>query len=240
MADCVENNGTGEGSGKEIWQIAIDGPSGSGKSSAAKKIAQATGIDYVDTGAMYRAIALKILQSGVSVDENSDPGLTGLKKLLDGADVEFKAGKTFLDGADVSLLIRTPDVTSMASLSSALEIVREKLVALQKKMGERRSVVADGRDIGTNVFPGAKFKFFLTASPEVRAKRRYDEMAASGANQSFEEVLADINKRDYDDSHRKLNPLVMAEDAILVDTEDMDADQVVSLMLKYVFSDTQA
>ena len=223
----------------EIWQIAIDGPSGSGKSTAAKKIADEIGIDYVDTGAMYRAIALKILRTGTEIDEAADKGLAGLKELLDETEVEFESGRILLDGTDVSHLIRSPEVSSMASKSSALGIVREKLVALQRKMGETKRVVADGRDIGTNVFPGARFKFFLTASPEERARRRCDEMAAACREQPFDEVLADINKRDYDDSHRELNPLKRAEDAILLDTDNMDADQVVSEILKYVFSNTR-
>ncbi|MDR1954027.1 MAG: (d)CMP kinase [Clostridiales Family XIII bacterium] len=209
-----------------LVRIAMDGPSGAGKSTVAKRIAAALSIVYIDTGAMYRAVAYKILATGTDIDGD----LTGLAKLLEETDVDFADGRTVLDGRDVSELIRTAEVTAMASRSAAIPIVREKLVALQRKMGAEKSVVMDGRDIGSNVFPDAEFKFFITASPEERAKRRFAEIAAESP-MSYEEVLAAIKARDYNDSHRAVNPLVKTDDAIEVNTDGLDIDGVTQLIL---------
>jgi cytidylate kinase len=212
---------------KAPFRIAVDGPSGAGKSTVAKRIAQALSIIYIDTGAMYRAIAYKIL----ATDTNIDGDLTDLSKMLEETDVDFADGRIMLDGRDVSELIRTAEVTAMASRSSALPIIREKLVALQRRMGAEKSVIMDGRDIGSNVFPNAEFKFFVTASPEERAKRRFAERSGTDSSLSYEEVLAAIKARDYNDSHRAVNPLVKTDDAIEVNTDDLDIDGVTQLIL---------
>jgi cytidylate kinase len=201
--------------------IAIDGPSGAGKSTVAKLLSEKLGIEYIDTGAMYRATALYLLRTAVDI---RDAG--ALNAALDEMRIDFQAGRALLNGEDVSALIRTPEITAFASECSALAPVRGKLVALQRGMGEERSVVLDGRDIGTNVFPRAKFKYYLTASPETRARRRAAEMAERGENPDFHEVLAAINKRDMNDMTRDLNPLKRADDAVLIETDGMSAEEV--------------
>jgi cytidylate kinase len=211
-------------------RVAIDGPSGAGKSTAAKRVAAAICADYIDTGAMYRAVALKIIRDGV--DPWDDPD--GFAAMLADVSVDFAGGKTRLDGEDVTDFIRSADVTAMASRCSALASVRVKLVELQRKMGAARSVVMDGRDIGTNVFPDAEYKFFLTASAGERAARRCAEMAARGEPADYDEVLEAIEKRDYDDSHRSLNPLQMADDAILIDTDGVGIEAVTKKILSYM------
>jgi cytidylate kinase len=209
--------------------IAIDGPSGAGKSTVAGLIAAKLGIEYIDTGAMYRAAALYLLRAKTDIMDAE-----ALNAALSAVKIDFDGGRTMLNGEDVSVLIRTPEVTAFASQTSALAPVREKLVALQRQMGAEKSVVLDGRDIGTNVFPDTKFKFFVTASPEVRAKRRFDEMTQKGETPDFGEVLDAINKRDHDDMHRALNPLVQADDAVLIITDDMDAGQVAGRIVEAV------
>jgi cytidylate kinase len=208
-------------------RIAVDGPSGAGKSTAAKRIAEALSIVYIDTGAMYRAVAYRILETGTRIDGD----LSDLAAMLDGTEVDFSNGRTLLNGRDVSDRIRTPEVTAMASESSALPIIREKLVRLQRKMGAEKSVIMDGRDIGSNVFPDAEIKFFMTASPQERAHRRFEELAAKESALTFEDVLAAIEKRDYNDSHRAVNPLAKPDDAIEVDTDGMDIEEVTAFML---------
>ena len=199
-----------------IYRIAVDGPAGAGKSTLAKLVAKELGIDYVDTGAMYRAIALKLIRTGTDCH---DP--KALAELLANTDVDFDAGKTLLDGEDVSGLIRTQEVSEMASVSSAVQAVRDKLVALQQAMGKRKSLVMDGRDIGTTVFPEAEIKIFMIATPEVRAQRRFDEMKAKGQDPVFEDVMKNLLERDYIDSHREVSPLSRADDAYVMDNSDM-------------------
>ena len=209
--------------------IAIDGPSAAGKSTLAKLLAKELGIDYIDTGAMYRAIALKIVLKGINADDEKL-----LEELLSETDIDFAGAKILLDGEDVSDKIRTNEISMQASRYSAIPAVRQKLVALQRQMGERKSVVMDGRDIGSNVFPNADYKFFITASPEVRAERRRIELAERGEEVSFEDLLADIKKRDWDDSHRELNPLIQTEDAIVIDTGNIGIEETLSLARKYI------
>jgi cytidylate kinase len=210
-------------------RVAIDGPSGAGKSTVAKLLAVRLGIEYIDTGAMYRAAALYMLRENVDITDKTE-----LEKAVSEINIDFDKGRTMLNGEDVSGLIRTPEVTKFASESSALAPVREKLVALQRRMGLEKSVVLDGRDIGTNVFPDAEHKFFLTASPEIRAQRRFDEMVQNGENPDFNKVLIAINVRDYDDSHRDLNPLMQADDAVLITADDMSAEEVVDAIARDV------
>ena len=217
---------------QELIRVAIDGPSGAGKSTIAKLVAGELGLDYIDTGAMYRACGYKMLQEGI--EAASSDALTGM---LESTDIDFSGGSVFLDGENVDDKIRTPEVTKMASACSALPEVRAKLVELQREIGNRKSVIMDGRDIGTNVLTNAEFKFFLTATAEERAKRRYEEMIAKGMEADYDQVLADINKRDYDDSHRKIDPLKKADDAEEVDTTYMSIEEVRDHILKKIEGD---
>ena len=210
-------------------RIAIDGPSGAGKSTIAKLVAKRMGIDYIDTGAMYRAIGYKILQKGIGLEDSG-----ALKMMLEETEIDFSAGNIILDGEIVNDRIRTPEVSKMASDCSALADVREKLVALQRKMGQTKSVVMDGRDIGTNVLTDAEYKFFMTASTAERAHRRWLELSEKGEPVDLEQVEADIIQRDHNDSTRKLNPLRKAEDAIELDTTGMSIDGVTQKILEVV------
>jgi cytidylate kinase len=219
---------SGETMGSDArFRVAVDGPSGAGKSTVAKRVADALSIVYIDTGAMYRAVARKILLT--ETDIFGDP--RKLEFMLAGTEVDFADGRTILDGRDVSDSIRTPEITDMASKSSALPIIRRKLVDLQRKMGAEKSVIMDGRDIGSNVFPDAEFKFFLTASPEERARRRFAELSAKDSAISYDEVLAAIEERDYNDSHRAANPLAKTDDAIEIDTDNLSVEEVTELIL---------
>jgi len=206
--------------------IAIDGPSAAGKSTAAKLLAKELGVDYIDTGAMYRAVALKVVRDGIDTDD-----AIALAALLDNTDVDLAGPKVLLDDEDVSGLIRTEEISMQASRISAIPAVRNKLVAMQREIGVRKSVVMDGRDIGSNVFPGADYKFFITASPEARAERRRKELAEKGEDVSFEEVLEDVKKRDWDDSNRTLNPLVQTEDAVLIVTDELGIEETLRTII---------
>ena len=213
-----------------IFRIAIDGPSGAGKSTIAKAVAKALDIDYIDTGAMYRAIGYKMDRDGIPFDAD-DPALA---VMLENTDIDFAGGDIILDGEVVNDVIRTPEISMLASQCSALAPVREKLVEIQRGMGMRKSVIMDGRDIGTNVLKDAEFKIYLTASAEERASRRFKELQEKGETQTYEEVLADIKQRDHNDMTRELNPLRKAEDAIEVDTTGIGIDEVVDTVLDIV------
>lgn len=208
-------------------RIAIDGPSGAGKSTIAKLVAEKLQIDYIDTGAMYRAIGYEILRQGVSLEEEE-----ALKQLLEETDVDFSKGDILLNGVRINEQIRTPEISAMASKSSSLAPVREKLVAIQKEMGQRKSVVMDGRDIGTNVLPDAEYKFYMTASSQERAHRRWKELTEKGEDLTVEQVELDLVERDKNDSTRKLNPLRRADDAIELDTTGKSIEQVVQEVLE--------
>ncbi len=214
---------------KDIVRIAVDGPSGAGKSTIAKKVAANLGIDYIDTGAMYRAIGYKLAKLGCDFDDRKR-----VKEILDETTIDFSGGNTLLDGEIVNDVIRTNEASMNASRCSQIREVREKLVSLQSAMGQRKSVIMDGRDIGNNVLKDAEYKFFLTASPEERAQRRYKELKAKGDDITFDTVLEDIKKRDYADTTRELNPLRKAEDAIEVDSTGMNIDQVVDSLMSYI------
>lgn len=201
--------------------IAIDGPAGAGKSTVAKGIAQRLGIQHLDTGAMYRAMALLAQRSGVDADDGA-----GLSRLLNQADicVEFHDGaqRVLLDGEDVTALLRTPEISMGASKVGVHPCVRVKLTELQRQVARTYSVVMDGRDITTNVLPDTPYKFFITASPEERARRRLNELAQKGGgSETYESVLADILVRDHNDSTRAFMPLRIADDAVVVDTTRM-------------------
>ncbi|MDO4518623.1 MAG: (d)CMP kinase [Bacillota bacterium] len=216
-----------------IFRIAIDGPSGAGKSTIAKSVASKLNIDYIDTGAMYRAIGYKMDRDSIPFEEGSQ-----LQSMLDQTDIDFISGDIYLDGKIVNSLIRTPEVSMLASKCSSIPMVRAKLVQIQRNMGTRKSVIMDGRDIGTNVLTDAEFKIFLTASAEERATRRFKELEEKATCpeeiQPYEEVLADIKQRDYNDMTRKINPLRKADDAIELDTTGMNIDMVVDALLNIV------
>lgn len=212
-----------------IFRIAIDGPSGAGKSTIAKAVARRLGIDYIDTGAMYRAIGLKMLSRGLAMEDSQ-----ALLDMLAETEIDFAGGRVILDGQAVDSLIRTPEVSKAASDCSALAPVRSKLVELQRKMGKTKSVIMDGRDIGTNVLTDAEYKYFLTASPEERALRRYKEMQEKGQESDYDKVLAQIIERDHNDSTRALNPLRKAEDAEEIDSTHMTIVQVVDYICSQV------
>ena len=214
---------------KEVYRIAIDGPSGAGKSTIAKLVAARLGIDYIDTGAMYRAIGYKMKMNNIAADEEQK-----LKEMLDDTDIDFVDGDIILDGAVVNDKIRTSEISHMASICSAVPEVREKLVEIQRSMGRRKSVIMDGRDIGTNVLKDAEYKFFLTASDKERADRRHKELLEKGEDLSFDEVLNDIRTRDHNDMTRKLNPLAKAEDAVEIDSTGLNIDQVTEKILNAV------
>ncbi|MDO4745522.1 MAG: (d)CMP kinase [Bacillota bacterium] len=213
----------------EVFRVAIDGPSGAGKSTIAKAVAKKLGIDYIDTGAMYRAVGYKVKQEGVDVEDTA-----ALQAMLDSTDIDFVKGDIILDGQIVNDVIRTSEMSQMASKCSAIPAVREKLVEIQRGMGSRKSVIMDGRDIGTNVLKDAEYKIFLTASAEERAQRRHKELLEKGEAITFEEVLRDIEQRDHNDMTRKLNPLRKADDAVEVDTTGLGIDQVIEAVLKEI------
>jgi CMP/dCMP kinase len=213
--------------------VAIDGPSGAGKSTLAKRLARELGFIYMDTGAMYRALALKVLREGVDLTDDA-----AMARLIESTTVDLQpvngALRVLLDGTDVATEIRTPQVSQMASKASALPAVRARLLELQREMGRRGSVVAEGRDIGTVIFPGAEVKVFLQASAAERARRRFAELRAAGQAVKLDETLREIEERDQRDSMRDLAPLRQAEDAVLIDSSSMDADQVMAQVLEHI------
>ncbi len=213
--------------------VAIDGPAGAGKSTVARAAAKELGYIYVDTGALYRAVGLYMLQHGIPVSDE-DAVVKELSKLQ--VSLEFCGGEqhVLLCGEDVSAQIRTPEVSMAASAVSAMQPVRSFLFDLQKNMAKTNNVIMDGRDIGTIVLPEAQVKIFLTASDEERAGRRYRELLEKGQAASFEEVLNDLRARDYADSHRAAAPLKPAEDSVLVDTTGLSLENSVQKVLQVV------
>lgn len=213
--------------------VAIDGPAGAGKSTVARAAAQELGYIYVDTGALYRTIGLHAFRNKV---EPSDR--IGVPALLPEAEVELRfvdgEQRVFLNGEDVSDLIRSPEVSMAASQVSAIPEVRAFLFDLQKNMARTHDVVMDGRDIGTVVLPEAQVKIFLTATPEIRAKRRFNEMKEKGMAVDFAQILEEVKQRDYNDSHRAIAPLKQAEDAVLLDSSDLTLSQSVEAVLQVV------
>ena len=218
--------------------IAIDGFSSCGKSTMAKDLAREIGYIYIDSGAMYRAVTLYSMENGIFTAEGIDT--EKLKKQINSIRISFQLNPetgrpdTYLNGINVEKKIRTMEVSSRVSPIAALDFVREAMVAQQQEMGKAKGIVMDGRDIGTVVLPNAQVKIFLTAAPEIRAKRRYDELCAKGVQTTFEEVLADLNKRDYDDSHRAAAPLKQADDAVLADTSGLDFEQSCELICSLI------
>jgi len=208
--------------------IAIDGPAGAGKSTIAKRLAKELGYYYVDTGAIYRTVAYFMDLWGVSPKD-----VDGVTRYIDELTIGIEYDEDglqhmIMNGMDVTADIRTQDISQKASLVSAHGVVREVLLDMQREVAEQHDVIMDGRDIGTVVLPKATVKIFLTASPEVRAKRRTDELTAKGQKANYDKVLAEIKQRDYQDTHREIAPLKMARDSVKVDTSEMDIDQVVA------------
>ncbi len=220
----------------KIIKIALDGPSGSGKSTIAQNLSKKLNILYLDTGAMYRATALKALSLNIdTLDEK------GVQSFIDDINLEIKyidgAQRTFLDGKDVSEKIREPHVSMAASNISSLKCVRLKMVEMQREIASKISCVLDGRDIGSFVLPDADFKFYITASVEVRADRRFKELTLKGHNVDFNALKQEIEQRDYNDKHRNFSPLIKADDAIEIDTSYMNVEQVIGKVMSYIEKD---
>jgi len=218
--------------------IAVDGYSSTGKSTVAKLLAARLGCVYIDTGAMYRAVTLEAIRQGWilggKVEEQS------LQQHLEKIEIDFKYSSqlqrydTYLNGENVEEQIRSMEVSGNVSVIASVAFVREMLVEKQREMGEKGGVVMDGRDIGSVVFPNADVKFFMTASPDVRARRRYDELMGKGQQVSYEEVEENVKKRDYLDTHRAVSPLKKTEDAILIDNSEMTVEEEIELMLQKI------
>ena len=218
----------------KTYTIAIDGPAGVGKSTIARRLAKELGYYYVDTGAIYRTVAYFLDLLGISPKD-----VDGVERYLDEltVNIEYDAdGKQhmIMNGMDVTDDIRTPDISQKASLVSAHAIVRDMLLDMQRDVAKKHNVIMDGRDIGTVVLPRATVKIFLTASAEVRAKRRTDEMLAKGQKAEFTKVLKDIEQRDYQDTHREVAPLKMCRDSVKLDTSDLDIDGVIAAMKEII------
>jgi len=209
-----------------MLRIAIDGPGGAGKSTIAKLVGDKLGLEYIDTGAMYRAVGLKLNRKGIKPDD-----LISISNVLEETTIDFVNGKIILDGDDVSDIIRTQEISKFASIYSQIPEVRSKLVDIQRRIAAGKSVIMDGRDIGTNVLTDAELKVFLTADSMVRARRRYEELRSKGVNANLDDIHEEIKDRDYQDMNRNLNPLAQAEDAIRLDTSDMTIDEVVNTIV---------
>lgn len=216
-----------------INNIAIDGPAGAGKSTIAKKLAKELGYVYVDTGAMYRAMAYYFLTNNISSDDEE-----AIAKACDNVNVSIayknNEQQVLLNGENISDKIRNEEVGNMASATSVYPVVRTKLVELQRQLAQKENVIMDGRDIGTVVLPNANVKIYLTASSKVRAQRRFDELTEKGISCKFDEIEKDIIDRDYRDMHRETSPLKQADDAVLLDSSDMDIDAVIEKMKEII------
>ena len=214
--------------------IAIDGPAGAGKSTISRAAAKELGYIYIDTGALYRTVGLNAMRKGADINDPESVVAT----ITDDLKVELRfidgEQRMFLNGEDVSDKIRTPEASSAASKVSAVPEVRKYLFDLQKDLAKNNNCIMDGRDIGTVVLPDAKVKIFLTASPEARAQRRYKELIEKGMDVKYDDVLADMIKRDYDDSHRAIAPLKQADDAVLADTSDINLEESIALIIKII------
>lgn len=213
----------------KLITVAIDGPAGAGKSTIAKIIGEKFNLMYINTGSMYRAVTLKALENNISAEE-----VDKLLVMIDGMDMHFENDELILNGENINSLITMPNISKNVSAYASIREVRERLVNLMRKMALKYSVIMDGRDIGTVVLKDANFKFFLTASPEERADRRYKELMRKGVEVNYDEILQDIIKRDYLDSNREVDPLRKAEDAIEIDTTGIDIMGVVEKISSYM------
>ena len=213
------------------YVITIDGPAGAGKSSVAKNLALKLGIKYLDTGAIYRAIALILAKSEIKPDNKEF-----LNEALNDIKIELVNNEVLVNGFDVTGEIRTPEVDNLASVYSAVPEVRRALLSLQQDQKNYGSIIAEGRDVGSVVFPDAKFKFFLTASPEARARRRYEQRISQNQDADYDEILQAIKSRDEHDSHREAAPLSIPDKAIYIDTSDISEDEVVNFIFEHVLT----
>lgn len=221
--------------------VALDGPVGAGKSSVARECAKRLGFVYVDTGALYRAVGLFCVRNGIEMSvENEDQ----VREAIEGGlklDLRLENGTQliYMNGENVSEEIRLPEISMAASAVSSIPAVRRYLLETQRSVAAEHNVIMDGRDIGTVILPRAQVKIFITASPEIRAKRRYDELSAKGIDVDYDKVLSDLITRDYNDSHRKEAPLRQAEDAVLLDTSSLDFEQSVQAVIRLVGQATE-
>ena len=216
-----------------MLRVAIDGPGGTGKSTIAKAIGAKFNLEYIDTGAMYRSMALKAVRTGVPPADE-----TAVAAMLKDTSIDFRDGHMYLDGEDVGGLIRTNEISMAASDISKLPCVRAKADELSKHLAATRNVVMEGRDITTVVIPDAEVKIFMTASPEIRAQRRYHQLLEAGKSADYDQIFEEIQKRDYQDSHRALNPLRQAEDAELLDTSYLTREEVIEAISTIITAKT--
>ena len=212
--------------------IAVDGPAGAGKSTVAKIIGERLNIDYIDTGAMYRALTYKALTNNLDINNEED-----IINIAKDTEIDFKDNNIYLDGKIVNTEIRSPEVSNSVSKVAQIKEVREHLVDIQRKIGQKHSVILDGRDIASCVFPNANYKFFLTASAEERGKRRYKELKDKGYNIDLEEIIQDIKNRDKMDSTREFAPLIKVEDATEIDTSSKNIKDVVEEIINKIYKD---
>lgn len=214
--------------------IAIDGPAGAGKSTISKLVATKLGINYIDTGAMYRALTLKCIENNIDTENETD-----VVAMSNQSDINFENNTIYLDGKDVSALIRSQIINKNVSNVAKIKDVRLKMVEIQRMLGSDKDVILDGRDVGTHIFPNTKFKFFLNASPEERGKRRYKEMVSKGENVVLEDIIEDVKRRDSIDSKREFAPLIKADDAIEIDSTNMSIQEVVDCIVSIVNKNRQ-
>jgi cytidylate kinase len=207
--------------------IAIDGPAGAGKSTIAKILAEKLGMNYIDTGAMYRAITLKAIENNIDFND-----VSSLINLVNNTDIKISNGRIYLDSKDVTDKIRTPLVSQKVSKIAAISEIREKMICLQRELAENGNVIMDGRDIGTVVLPNASLKFFITATVEERAKRRFLELKAKGYDVNYDNIKKEILSRDEQDMKRKISPLKLAEDAIVIDTSNKEIEEIIQEILQ--------
>lgn len=213
------------------FNVAIDGPAGAGKSTIAKQLGEIFDLMYVNTGAMYRVVTFKALEKNIS-----ETDIEGLVTLIDSLEMYFDGEKIFVNGEFFNDKINTPYISNNVSKYAAVQIVREKLVKLQRDIAKKYNVIMDGRDIGTVVLKDAKYKFYLTAKAEARAKRRFDELISKNIDVEYDNILKDIKERDYKDMNRELNPLKKAADSIEIDSTELNIKEVIELMSKYINS----
>jgi cytidylate kinase len=209
--------------------VAIDGPAGSGKGTVTKIVAKSLGLQYIDTGAMYRCIALKMLEEKVTLEDNKK-----IRDILDNIKIDLQGSKVFLNGRDVTKEIRTIEVSNFTSPVSAIGFIREKMVELQRELANGKNVIMEGRDIGTVVFPNAEVKIYLDATPEERARRRFEQNQKNGIESNYEQILKDIIERDTRDMSRENSPLKKADDAVWLDTTELTIDEVIEKIIAII------